>query len=82
MLGGFIIPYKKNRSFYKKSKSFRNKRTRNKKNIFSKRKSQKTRKRKTIPTKTRTKKIVGGSDCNNGLQFTGKSDAIGMARYH
>ena len=75
MLGGFIIPYKK-------SKSFRNKRTRNKRNIFTKRKTQRTRKRKTILTKTRSKKIVGGSDCNNGLQFSGKSDAIGMARYH
>ena len=82
MFGGFIIPYKKSRSFYKKSKSFRNKRTRNKRNIFPKRKSQQTRKRKSILTKTRSKKIVGGSDCNNGLQFSGKSDAIGMARYH
>ena len=37
-------------------------------------------------SKTKTKKsknkIYGGSQCNNGLQFTGTSDAIGMARYH
>ena len=37
-------------------------------------------------SKTKTKKsknkIYGGSQYNNGLQFTGTSDAIGMARYH
>ena len=76
MLGGFIIPYKKTRSL-------RHKKTKNRNNIFGKRKTPqtKTKKRKS-KSKSKSKRMEGGSDCNNGLQFTGKSDAIGMARYH
>jgi|TARA_B110000858_G_scaffold198496_1_gene265756 hypothetical protein len=79
MLGGFIIPYKK-------TTSLRHKKSKNRNNMFGKKKTSKTSKTRTkkrkSKSKSKSKRMYGGSDCNNGLQFTGKFDAIGIARYH
>jgi|TARA_Y100000389_G_scaffold199829_1_gene238992 hypothetical protein len=74
MLGGFIIPYKK-------TISLRHKKSKNRNNRVGKGKTKKG-KSKSKKSKSKNKRMYGGSGCNNGLQFTGKFDAIGMARYH